>query len=305
MVRSSVDVRFRHWSFLFVGILLTGLTWPLILELARIDAQRLGSAQSAQNVELLGLLALSVSAHPVPGYLAWLALIVLGTFILGRPHEGPRNFKLLWGLCEVTLPDAILAVERKREIAEREREAAVGIVDDFSALMALFTPMTDRKDPRLAARVLDEICKLGGRAATNKNGARVSVWLQEGDGDLRIRASYRVGHSTIERFRLKPGQGLAGQVFLSGQPRAIPDLAKTTSAEFAEDEHSSAKPTTAMALPLYADSRSEQLAGVLCFSLRGGAEDGFGAIDLASARPYVVLISLVLTILKQLGISLP
>jgi len=301
----SLDLaRFRltRWLFLGIGITLTGLTWPLLLRTAQAQATHL---PSNQKLDVLESLAVAASGHQIEGFLTWLALVTIIAFVIGRPHSGVRSFKLLWGLMEMTLPDAVLVAERSREAAERERDVAEEIVDDFVILMALLTPLADRRDPQLAQRVLDEICKLGARAVTGESSCRVSVWLHESKtGELRIRASHRVGHRTLERFRLRPGQGLVGQVFQTGQSKAIPDVSQVTSAEFVEDPYSSSQPTTIMGLPLYADANLAQVVGVICFSHRG-TKDRFLASDLRLGQPYGMLASLVLTILKSLGISLP
>lgn len=281
---------------------MTGLTWPLTIATIQIKADRL---DLKQEPDFLDSLAVASKGHPVWAFLVWLALVTFLAYVLGRPHQGPRNYKLLWGMFEVTLPDAVLTAEAQREEAERARDAAFEIVEDFASLMALFNPLTDRRDPRLAQRVLDEICKVSARAVTSESSSQVSIWLHDpSTNELRIRASHKVGHSTVERFRLCPGEGLVGQVFASARPKAIPEVSQVTRAEFIDDPYSSSKPKTAMALPLFADSNSARVGGVICFSHRGGA-DSFGASDLALAQPYVALASLVLTVSEQMGISLP
>ncbi|MFL6258889.1 MAG: GAF domain-containing protein [Thermoanaerobaculia bacterium] len=293
--------RLAKWFFLVVGIILAGLTWPLTLKVAEVQVSRI---PPTQKLEFLDSLALGIKTYPVPGFLAWLVLVVLVVFVVGRPQAGPKNFKLLWGMLEMTLPDPVIEAERKREDAELTRDAAVEIVDDFAALMALLTPLVDRKDPNLALRILDEICKLGARSVTGESSCRASIWLCEPNGDLRIRASHRIGIRTLELFRLRSGQGLVGQVFQTGRPKTIPDVSQVTSVEFVEDSYSSSQPTTIMGLPLYADANSAQVVGVICFSHRG-TKDRFLASDLRLGQPYGMLASLVLTILKSLGISLP
>jgi hypothetical protein len=296
------ESRVRRWAFLVLGVLLSGLTWPLTLAAIQVKVDRLDLKQEPDFLESL---AVAAKDHPVWAFLVWLALVTFVTYILGGPHQGPRDFKLLWGMFEQTLPDPVLKAEEKREHAERERDAAFEIVDDFAALLAWFTPLVDRRDPRLAQRVFDDVCKLSARAVTSASSSQVSIWLHDpSTNQLRIRASHRVGYRTVENFRLHPGDGLVGQVFASARPKAIPDVSKVTPAEFAEDPYSAKpRPQTAMALPLFADSHSTRVVGVICFTHRGGA-DPFGAEDLRDAEPYVVLASLVLTFSAQMGIPL-
>jgi hypothetical protein len=302
-VPTAWESRLKSWAFLVLGILLTGLTWPLTLAVIQVKVDYLDLKQEPDFLESL---ALAAQSRPVWAFLVWLALVTFIAYVLGRPHQGPRNFKLLWGMFEQTLPDAVLEAETKREVAERERDAAVEIVNDFAAIMALFTPLADRRDPRLAQRILDEVCKVSARAVTSENSSQVSIWVHDQTtNELRIRASHKVGHSTVEHFRLLPGEGLVGQVFASARPKAIPDVSQVTQAEFKDDPYSSKpKPKTAMALPLLTDSLSARAVGVICFTHRGGA-DLFGAEDLRDTEPYVVLASLVLTLSEQMEISLP
>jgi hypothetical protein len=295
--------RLAKWAWTLVGLVLAGLTWPLMFETAKVQVAHLGSAP---GTDVAGSFARAVAENPIRGFLLWLCLLLLVTY-LGRPHLGPRNVKFLWGALDMTLPDVTLEAEKARKEAEADRDAALESINDLASVIAVLTPLADRREPRDVKTALDLISEMGGRAVMpRERGAQVSIWVHDKSvNELKIKSGYKVSRKTTETFRLKPGEGFAGRVFQENRPMIIPDVAQAADEEFKRNPAEPSNIETIMGIPLYADSSSTTPVGVMCFSHRGKAENRFKLSDRARAYPSELLASLVLTITTKMQITFP
>jgi GAF domain-containing protein len=290
------EERLSRWLLALLGLLLTGLSWPLAFYSARFKASRL---DPAHEPDVLGSLAAATRDHPWAGFLVWLILTVLAVLWLFKP--GRHEVKL--GPLSIGIPDAIRTAEERVRSAEDAYDTALQAVAEYAALIDLLTSLPAQRDARFARQLLEEICKVGALTITIGKRCQSSIWLQDiQTGELRIRASHRVRPKTVESFRLRVGQGFAGQVFRSGKERVILEVGREVAYEVLENPYSPAKPTSIMGLPLFS---AGQVVGVLCFSHQEPREKGFDGRALELAQPYATLGSLVLTIMSQAGIPLP
>ena len=295
-------LRLAKWAWTLVGLVLAGLTWPLMFETAKVQVAHLGSAPT----DVAASFARAVAENPVRGFLLWLCLLLLVTYV-GRPHLGPRNVKFLWGAFDMTLPDVTLEAEKARKEAEADRDAALESINDLASVIAVLTPLADLREPRDVKTALDLISEMGGRAVMpRERGAQVSIWVHDkAANELKIRSGYRVSRKTTETFRLRSGEGFAGRVFQENRLMIIPDVAHAADEELKRNPAEPSNIGTIMGMPLYADSSSTTPVGVMCFSHRGEAEKRFKLSDRARAYPAELLASLVLTITTKMQIPLP
>ncbi len=288
---------------LALGLILGGAAVPLVLEGARVMSERIAPIGSLSAAEVL---ARAISSHPVlTGIVLTLATGIL-LMIIGRHERGPKNVKWLWGLYTSTIPDNVQAVEEARRQAELDERRAIERVEDFAFVTGVISPLVDRPSYEGALQVLDRICEMGSRALSTGPTLQASIWVcDSAKTNLRIRGSYRVAPETIQKFLLKSGEGLAGQVFATQQPRVIPDIERVTPNDYVRDPHSANNPTTIMGLPLFSDSARQNVIGVICFS-HGSSRDSdrFSADDLTRAAPYSLLASLTLSLTAVRGIDM-
>lgn len=291
------EERLLRWLLALLSLLLTGLTWPLAFYASRFKADRIAPSHAP---DILESLAAATRDHPWAGFLVWLVLAVFLVLWLFKP--GRHELKL--GSLVIGIPDAVREAEDRAKVAEDKGDAALQAVNDYADLVALLTTLPAQRDPKLSKQVLDEICKVGALTITAGKRCKASIWLQDNSTkELRIRASHRVRHQTTENFRLKVGEGFAGQVFQSGKNRILADVTKVGATEVIENQSSTdSKPLTIVGLPLF---NTGQVVGVLCFSHREPKEKKFDSESLEIAEPYAALGSLALTLLSQAGIPFP
>lgn len=172
----------------------------------------------------------------------------------------------------------------------------------------MFPPIAaliDSPDDHFARDVLTQLCATSAKAVRPERNLQVSIWLLDEDQELFIGAGHRVNPRTMRQLRLSPGKGFAGDVFASGRPRVISDISRATEEEYVPDPNAGKPPHSIMGSPVYSDSRGTNIAGVLCFSdFDSRSENQLDAGKLTLMQPYVVIATMVLTLVRERSIQI-
>ncbi len=146
-------------------------------------------------------------------------------------------------------------------------------VDQLAAFNDIAKALTSTLEVR-------EVLDLIGEKASRLLGAeRWSLLLEGDDGMLHFEVARGPGAKALEDEVLVAGEGIAGVVFVSGQPRLVPDVRKDPDFAARFDAATAQRTVSALAVPLMVRGRA---LGVLELVNGEGAQP-FGEDDLRAA----------------------
>lgn len=199
------------------------------------------------------------------------AAATLWTLLAGQPPRYGDPEPLSWSVAGV--PDSVeRALRRALAPDPEDRTPSVrAFADDLGAALAGGGVSLARSAPAPAApRTLLEA--LVRAAAGVFEAAAASLALAGSDGALRYEAAWGAGAGEIVGVRLRPGEGIAGAVAMSGEGLAIPDCRADPRFAARVAEGTGYVPITMLAVPLVHRGR---VAGVL------------SVLDRRDGRPYL------------------
>jgi GAF domain-containing protein/two-component sensor histidine kinase len=189
----------------FAGVTLA-LDDPLVLEVRGAGGAAVYASDSASDERFARTVARALPHRSVLLQPIWLKGDLIGAFAVAWTRDAHRFGRGELRLADVIAHQAAMAVENARlfeEAERRRREAAV---------------MAELASDIVASLELDTVLRRVAEAARGLCGSDMaSIALREAGTDALV-VRYRVGFDDLQETRIAPGQGVAGQVLVTGRP---------------------------------------------------------------------------------------